>query len=73
MVTPVRRRRSRVATDTGSHSSEAVSIWYGLGFPLVTFCCWLGGLLLLHPWAGFFVGLGISFVVGSRLIAATRR
>ena len=65
---PVRRRRVRSVTETGYQSDEAVQIWYGLGFPLVTFCCWLTGLLLLHPWTGFVIGLAISFIVGARLM-----
>jgi hypothetical protein len=46
-----------------------VSLWFALGFPIVTFVFWLAGLLLLHPWIGFACGLIVSFVVGSRLTA----
>jgi uncharacterized membrane protein len=72
VTAPVRRRRVRAVTETSSQSGEAVSIWFGLGLPLVTFGSWLAGLLFLHPWLGFFLGLAISFFVGSRLIAAAR-
>jgi hypothetical protein len=48
-------------------TNEAVSLWFALGLPMVTFSFWLTGLLFLHPWIGFFGGLVLAFAIGVRL------
>jgi hypothetical protein len=55
---------------------ESVTLWFALGLPLITFCCWLLGLLLLHPWAGFLIGLafgvlGRDYIVRKNLWSLT--
>jgi hypothetical protein len=62
-------RRPDDLGEPGSNANEAVSLWFALGFPIVTFVFWLTGMLLLHPWIGFACGLIVSFLVGSRLTA----
>lgn len=50
-------------------AGEGVTLWFALGFPMLTFFCWLAGLFLLHPWAGFVTGIVASIFIGKRLIA----
>jgi hypothetical protein len=68
--TTVRRRSIPATAQTSAESDEAVNVWYGIGLPLLTFCFWLAGLILLHPWAGFLLGLALSFFIGARLMRA---
>lgn len=48
-------------------AGEGATLWFALGFPVLTLFCWLTGLLLLHPYIGFLTGLAISALIARRL------